>query len=59
MGEACMGEKRNAHRILVWKSEGMKPLEGVGTDRNIVLKHQEHRMEGIDWIHLAQPTKAI
>jgi hypothetical protein len=40
MGRACSthGEKRNAYRIVVGKSEGMRPLRRLDLDGRIILK---------------------
>jgi hypothetical protein len=51
-----MGEMRNVYKILVEMSEGKRPL---GTPRhrwndNIKMDFGEMRLEGVDWIHLAQ-----
>jgi hypothetical protein len=51
-----MGEKRNAYRILVAKSEGEIPLgrrrrRWVG---NIKMDLRETGWDGMDWIDLAQ-----
>jgi hypothetical protein len=49
MGRACstIGAKRNAHRILVGKPEGKRPL---GRTRH---RHVDNR-DGMDWINLDQ-----
>jgi hypothetical protein len=53
---ARMGEKRNACRVFVGKSEGNRQL---GTSRprwedNTKMRLREIEYSGIDWIHLAQ-----
>jgi hypothetical protein len=58
MDRACStnGEKKNAYRILMGKSEGKRPL---GRPRrrwvyNIKMDLREIGRDGIDWIDLAQ-----
>jgi hypothetical protein len=53
---ACMGEKRNAYRVLVGKAEGKRPLERPRCrwEDNIKMDLKEKRWGGMDWIHLAQ-----
>jgi hypothetical protein len=53
---ACMGEKRNAYRLLVGKPEGKRPL---GRPRrrwvdNIRMDLREVGWGDVDWIGLAQ-----
>jgi hypothetical protein len=53
---ACMGEKRNAYRILVGKPEGRRPL-GRPRHRwvdNIKIDLSEIGWDGVDWVDLAQ-----
>jgi hypothetical protein len=51
-----MGEKRNAYRILVGKSEGNKPLARTRSwwVDNIKIDLREKGWGGMEWIHLAQ-----
>ena len=35
---AGIGENGHAYRVLVWKPEGMRPLEYVDINWNIILK---------------------
>jgi hypothetical protein len=52
----CMGEARNAYRILVGKPEGKRPL-GRPRPRwvnNIKIDLREIGSDGMDWIELAQ-----
>jgi hypothetical protein len=58
MGRACstIGEKRNAYRALVGKTEGKRPL---GRPRrkwvdNIKMYFTELGWDGVDWIDVAQ-----
>jgi hypothetical protein len=53
---ACMGEGRNAYRVLMGKSEGKRPL---GRPRHrwedgIKMDLREIVWGGVEWIHLAQ-----
>jgi hypothetical protein len=51
-----MGEKRNAYRILVGKSEEKRPL-GSPRSRwvdNIKMDFREIGWDGVDWIAVAQ-----
>jgi hypothetical protein len=53
---ACMGEMRNAYKILVGKPEGKRPL-GRPRQRwedNIRMDLREIGWEGMDWVPLAQ-----
>jgi hypothetical protein len=46
----CMGEMRNAHKILVRKHEGKWPLKRHRRDWRIILNRAGMC---VDWIHLA------
>jgi hypothetical protein len=49
------GGHTNAYRILVWKPEGMRHLEGQCIDEMIILKLiSKIGWEGMHWINLAQ-----
>jgi hypothetical protein len=53
---ARIGEKRNAYRMLVGKSEGKRPLgrlRGRWVD-NIKMDLREIGWDGMDWIDLTQ-----
>jgi hypothetical protein len=50
-----MGERRDAYRVLVGKTEGNSHLEDRGVDGRIILKWIFNKWDGgMDWIHLAQ-----
>jgi hypothetical protein len=53
---ARLGEKRNAYRILVGKSEGKRPLRRPRRRRmdNIRMDLRETKWGDMDWINLAQ-----
>jgi hypothetical protein len=53
---ACIGEMRNAYKILVGKPEWKRPLKrpGYRWEDNIKMDLRETGWEGVDWIHLAQ-----
>jgi hypothetical protein len=53
---ARMDANRNAHRILVGKEEGKRPLERPRCRRvdNIKLDLRQIGWDGVDWIDLAQ-----
>jgi hypothetical protein len=47
---ACMWEKGNARRVLVWNHEGRRPLGRWEDD--IVMGLEEIEWEDTDWIHV-------
>jgi len=51
-----MGEIKGVYRVLVWKSEGKRPLgrPRLRCDDNIKMDLQEVGCGGLDWIDLAQ-----
>jgi hypothetical protein len=49
-----MGTCRGAYRALVGKPEGRSHLEDPGVDGRIILKWIFERLNGADWIYLAQ-----
>jgi hypothetical protein len=53
---ACMGEMRNAYKIMVRKAEGTRPFRRPRHkwEDTIRIELREIRWEVIDWIHLAQ-----
>jgi hypothetical protein len=53
---ACMGEMRNAYRILVGKPEEKRSLGGPRrrSEDNIRMDLRGKWWEGVDWIHMAQ-----
>ena len=53
---ACMGERRGAYRVLVWKPEGKRPIGRARLRRedNIKMDLQEVGCGVMDWIDLAQ-----
>jgi hypothetical protein len=52
----CMGEMRNAYKILVKQPEGKRPLwqPRHKWENNIKMDLTEIVCEDVDWIHLAQ-----
>jgi len=56
MGRACgtYGEGRGAHRVLVGKPEGKRPLGRPRQEDNIKMDHQEVGGGCGDWMVLAQ-----
>jgi hypothetical protein len=53
---ARMGEGRGVYRVLVWKSEGKRPLERSRRrwEDNIKTDLREIGIDGVNWIRLAQ-----
>jgi len=51
-----MGEGRDVYRVLVWKTEGKRPLGRVWRkwEDNIKMDLQEVGCQGMDWIDLVQ-----
>jgi hypothetical protein len=60
MGRACStnGAKRNAHRILVGKPEGKRPLARPRRRwlDNVTIDLGEIGWDGMDWIDVAQDS---
>jgi hypothetical protein len=52
---ACMGEKRNAYRVLVGNVEGKRPLRRYRSrwEDNIKISHREVEWGSMDWIDQA------
>jgi hypothetical protein len=52
----CVGERRNAYRVLVGKPEGRRHLEEPGIDERIILNwiFKKCDVKNMDWFHLAQ-----
>jgi hypothetical protein len=48
---ACMGEVRNAYKILVGKPQEKRPFEDLD---NIRMNPRRIGWDSVDWIHLAQ-----
>jgi hypothetical protein len=51
---ACTKEMRNAYKILVWTTQGKRPLEKFGWEDNIKTNLKETDCESVDRVHLAQ-----
>jgi hypothetical protein len=50
-----IGGKRSAHRVMVGRSEGKKPLGSSGVDWTIILRWIIYKLHGgMDWIELAE-----
>ena len=49
-------EKKSAHRVLVGKPEGKRPLEGPKHRRkdNVTMGLQKVEWKGMEWLYLAQ-----
>jgi hypothetical protein len=53
---ACVGEMRNAYKILVRKHQGKRPLRRPRSSwgDNIRMNYREIGWEDVDWVHLTQ-----
>jgi hypothetical protein len=53
---ACMGERRDAYKVLICKLDGKRPSGRCRSRRenNIRIEGKEIKWEGVDWIYLAQ-----
>jgi hypothetical protein len=49
---ARMWERRGVYRVLVWRSEGKRPLTRLGVDGKIILKWISKQWVGKAWIGL-------
>jgi len=57
---ACMGERSGTYRVLVGKTEEMRPL-GIhrhGSEDNNMIDLQYVRCEVMDWIELAEDRES-
>jgi hypothetical protein len=52
----CMGERRNAYKLFVRKSDSKRQLGRSGSRRedNITMDFREIGLKGVDWMHLVQ-----